>query len=102
METAAANLYKEKAIRGFCHLCSGQEAVYSGMKAGIREQVRLILHNNENMNQLPFRIPSSHRTAPTASPTLWESLSSVFLLSSQVSTRFLEMLPIFSKLFLLL
>ena len=39
METAAANLYKEKAIRGFCHLCSGQEAVYSGMKAGIREQV---------------------------------------------------------------
>ena len=50
METAAANLYKEKAIRGFCHLCSGQEAVYSGMKAGIREQVCLILHNNENMN----------------------------------------------------
>ena len=92
-------MYKEKAIRGFCHLCSGQEAVYSGMKAGIREQVCLILHNNENMNQLLIRIPSSHRTAPTASPTSWESLSLVFLLSSQVSIRFLEMVPISSKLF---
>jgi len=42
METAAANLYKEKAIRGFCHLCSGQEAVYSGMKAAIRDQDAII------------------------------------------------------------
>merc|ERR1712198_236640 len=42
METAAANLYKEKVIRGFCHLCSGQEAVYSGMKAAIRDQDAII------------------------------------------------------------
>jgi len=42
METAAANLYKEKAIRGFCHLCSGQEAVCVGIKAGIREQDSVI------------------------------------------------------------
>ena len=48
METAAANLYKEKAIRGFCHLCSGQEAVYSGMKAGIREQVP---HSEANVGE---------------------------------------------------
>jgi len=42
METAAANLYKEKAIRGFCHLCSGQEAIYSGMKAALRAQDTVI------------------------------------------------------------
>lgn len=42
METAAANLYKEKAIRGFCHLCSGQEAVCVGIKAGIRDQDSVI------------------------------------------------------------
>merc|ERR1712066_671413 len=42
METAAANLYKEKSIRGFCHLCSGQEAIYSGMKAALRAQDAII------------------------------------------------------------
>merc|ERR1712024_348773 len=42
METAAANLYKEKSIRGFCHLCSGQEAIYSGMKAALRPQDAVI------------------------------------------------------------
>jgi len=42
METAAANLYKEKVVRGFCHLCSGQEAIYSGMKAALREQDSVI------------------------------------------------------------
>merc|ERR1711942_393031 len=42
METAAANLYKEKAIRGFCHLCSGQEATYSGIGAALREQDSVI------------------------------------------------------------
>merc|ERR1712200_62149 len=42
METAAANLYKEKVVRGFCHLCSGQEAIYSGMKAAMRDQDAVI------------------------------------------------------------
>ena len=39
METAAGNLYKEKAIRGFCHLCSGQEAIYVGIANALREHV---------------------------------------------------------------
>ncbi|CAH0591558.1 unnamed protein product [Chrysodeixis includens] len=42
IETAAGNLYKEKIVRGFCHLYSGQEAVAVGMHAAMREVDSLI------------------------------------------------------------
>lgn len=42
LETSSGNLYKEKVIRGFCHLYSGQEAVAMGMKKAMRPQDSII------------------------------------------------------------
>jgi len=42
METAAGNMYKEKAVRGFCHLYSGQEAIAVGIKSVLRPNDSLI------------------------------------------------------------
>lgn len=42
LETSAGNLYKEKIIRGFCHLYSGQEACAVGMHAAMRPYDKVI------------------------------------------------------------
>ncbi|KAJ9297522.1 hypothetical protein DTO271G3_4297 [Paecilomyces variotii] len=42
MELAADRLYKEKKIRGFCHLSTGQEAVATGIEHGIDRDDKVI------------------------------------------------------------
>ncbi|KJH47752.1 pyruvate dehydrogenase E1 component, alpha subunit [Dictyocaulus viviparus] len=42
MESAAGNLYKDKKIRGFCHLYSGQEACAVGIKAAMHKDDAVI------------------------------------------------------------
>ena len=42
MEMAADRLYKEKKIRGFCHLSTGQEAVAVGIEHAIERADHLI------------------------------------------------------------
>ncbi|KAK2778312.1 alpha subunit of pyruvate dehydrogenase [Onygenales sp. PD_12] len=42
MEMASDRLYKEKKIRGFCHLSTGQEAVATGIEHALTKEDKLI------------------------------------------------------------
>lgn len=42
LETSAGALYKDKVVRGFCHLYSGQEACAIGIKAAMRDDDSVI------------------------------------------------------------
>ena len=42
LEATSSNMYKEKVIRGFCHLYSGQEAICVGIKHAMQPQDSVI------------------------------------------------------------
>lgn len=42
LEASAGNMYKDKTVRGFCHLYTGQEAVAVGMRNAMRDQDNII------------------------------------------------------------
>ncbi|ODM89774.1 putative pyruvate dehydrogenase E1 component subunit alpha, mitochondrial [Orchesella cincta] len=56
LETSASNLYKEKAVRGFCHLYSGQEACAVGMRKAMSDVDTIITAYRTfgNCDQVPL------------------------------------------------
>ncbi|KAG0044834.1 alpha subunit of pyruvate dehydrogenase [Linnemannia elongata] len=42
METTADTLYKSQLIRGFCHLCTGQEAIGVGLETALTKEDKVI------------------------------------------------------------
>lgn len=72
MEIESDTLYKEKEIRGFCHLYIGQESIALGMEEGMTKQDCVITAYREHCNQYargdtPYRIIAEMMSRSTGS-----------------------------------